>query len=96
MIRAQIELEKLGISLKFVKNGFDTTQLFGKLMMAFLAELVQMEREEILENTARGREAYKVNGGKFGKPKKEFDVKLIRLGLTRLKLIIDGSKPSTV
>jgi site-specific DNA recombinase len=78
MLRAQIELEELGITIKFVENGIDTGQPFGKSIMAIMAELAQMEREEILENTTRGREAYRAKGGVFGQPKKEFDVKLIR------------------
>ncbi len=78
MITAQIELEELGISLKFVENGIDTAQPFGKSIMAIMAELAQMEREEILENTNRGREARKEKGLPFGPKKKEIDIKTIR------------------
>lgn len=92
MIKAQIELEELGITLKFVENGLDTGQPFGRSIMAFMAELAQMEREEILENTARGREAYKTKGGVFGQPKKEFDVKLVRR--LRLLPISDPDRPT--
>jgi len=78
MLRAQIELEELDISLKFVENGIDTALPFGKSIMAMMAELAQMERDEILENTRRGREAYKAKGGVFGKPKKDIDIGLVR------------------
>lgn len=92
MLKAQIELEELGVTLKFVENGIDTGQPFGKSIMAIMAELAQMEREEILENTTRGREAYKAKGGVFGQPKKEFDVKLIRK--LRLLPANDPDKPT--
>lgn len=82
MMRAEIELSELGVSLKFVENGIDTAKPFGRSIMAILAELAQMDREEILENTSRGRELAKIKGtrtGKpFGHPKKELNVNLIR------------------
>jgi putative DNA-invertase from lambdoid prophage Rac len=78
MISAQIELERLGVSLKFVEDGIDTAKPFGKSVMAILAELAQQDREEIIRNTERGREAYKAKGGVFGQPEKELDIKLIR------------------
>lgn len=78
MLRAQMELEDLDISLKFVENGIDTGLPFGKSIMAMMAELAQMERDEILENTKRGREVYKAKGGVFGKPKKDIDIGLVR------------------
>jgi len=94
MLKAQIELEEMGITIKFVENGIDTGQPFGKSIMAIMAELAQMERDEILENTTRGREAYKANGGKFGQPPKEFkiDIKLIRK--LRLLPASDPDKPT--
>jgi DNA invertase Pin-like site-specific DNA recombinase len=78
MITAQILLEKLGVSIKFVEDGIDTLKPFGKSIMAVLAELAQQDREEILRNTERGRIAAKERGVKFGKPKKEFNVRAIR------------------
>ena len=78
MLKAEIELSELGITLKFVENGIDTGQPFGKSIMAIMSELAQMEREEILENTKRGREARKIKGEPFGPKKKDLDVKLIR------------------
>jgi DNA invertase Pin-like site-specific DNA recombinase len=78
MISAQIELEKLNISLKFVEDGIDTSKPFGKSVMCVLAELAEQDRQEILKNTERGRIAAKEKGVVFGQPKKELDVKLIR------------------
>jgi len=92
MLKAQIELDELGITLKFVENGLDTAQPFGRSIMAFMAELAQMEREEILENTKRGREFAKARGQQFGPHKKELDVKLIRK--MRLLPANDPDKPT--
>lgn len=92
MLKAEIELNELGITLKFVENGIDTGQAFGKSIMSILAELAQMEREEILENTKRGRIAAKEKGVPFGQPKKEIDVKLIRK--LRLLPASDHDKPT--
>jgi site-specific DNA recombinase len=92
MLRAQIELEDLDISLKFVENGIDTAQPFGKSIMAIMAELAEMEREEILENTRRGREARKEKGLPFGPKKKEIDIKTIRK--MRLLPACDPDKPT--
>lgn len=82
MMTAQIELSKLGISLKFVENSIDTAKPFGTSIMAILSELAEMDRLEILENTKRGREMAKIKGTKsgkpFGHPKKELNVQLIR------------------
>lgn len=92
MLKAQIELEELGITLKFVENGLDTAQPFGKSIMAFMAELAQMEREEILENTRRGREFAKARGQQFGPKKKTLNVKAIRK--LRLLPANDPDKPT--
>ena len=78
MIQAEIELSKLGISLKFVENGIDTGKPFGKSIMAILADLAEMEREEILKNVTRGRERAIAKGVKFGKPPKKVNVDLVR------------------
>ncbi len=82
MISAEIELSKLGITLKFSENGVDTGKTFGKSMMAFLSEIAEMDRLDIIENTKRGRDLAKIKGTKsgkpFGHPKKELNINLIR------------------
>ena len=92
MITAQIELEALNVSLKFVEDGIDTAKPFGKSVMGILAELAQQDREEILRNTQRGREVYRSNGGTFGQPRKQIDIKLIRK--LRLLPASDPDKPT--
>ncbi len=82
MLTAEIELTKLDITLKFVEMGIDTGKQLGKSLMGILAELAEADRDEILENTKRGRDLAKVKGTKsgkpFGHPRKEFDVNSIR------------------
>lgn len=78
MIRAEIELTELKISIRFVESGVDTAKPFGKSIMAVLSEVAEEERLEILENTRRGREDAKTKGVKFGQPRKEVDVGAIR------------------
>lgn len=90
MIRAEIELTELGISIKFVENGIDTGKPFGKSIMAILAELAEQDRLEILKNIERGKERAILNGVKFGPKKKEFDVNSIR----HLRLLPLTNRPS--
>lgn len=78
MLKAEIELTELGISLKFVENGIDTSKPFGKSIMAILADLAEQERISINENTKRGRENYILNGGHFGPERKEINVDALR------------------
>lgn len=78
MIQAEIELTNLDITLKFVELGIDTRVLMGKSMMALLAELAEEDRKEIIENTKRGRKDAMMRGVKFGRKKKEIDVKSLR------------------
>jgi site-specific DNA recombinase len=100
MIKAEIELSELGISLKFVENGIDTAKPFGKSIMAILADLAEMEREEILRNVKRGREVAKIKGVKFGKPPKHVNVELVRRerlsGTTWAQLCKDLNVSTTV
>lgn len=84
MVKAEIKLTELGISLKFVENGIDTAIPFGKTLMAALAELAQMDLEKIAEDTKRGRDDVLLHGkptktGRpFGRPKKELNIQAIR------------------
>lgn len=82
MIRAEVELSDLGITLKFPENGIDTAKPFGKSIMGILAELAEQDRLEILANTKRGRDFARINGTKSGKPfgcpRKEVNVNAIR------------------
>lgn len=82
MIFAELELTKLGITIKFVESGIDTGAPMGKSIMAIMSELAEMDRQDILENTKRGRERARKEGTRSGKPwghpKKEVNIKSIR------------------
>ncbi len=82
MISAEIEMSALGITLKFSESGVDTAKPFGKSIMAFMSELAEEDRKDIIENTRRGRELAKAthtkSGKPFGHPKKEIDVEMLR------------------
>lgn len=99
MITAEIELSKLGISIKFVESGIDTGIPMGKSMMALLSELAEMDRQEIIENTNRGREkaleAHRLGitrpGKKpWGHPKKDVNIKSIR----QLRMLPISERPT--
>lgn len=75
---ALLKLEEYGVSIFFVENGLDTEKPFGKSIVGILIELAEMERLEIRENTKRGIQKAKEDGVKFGCPKKEIDVKMLR------------------
>ena len=83
MVSAEILLSELGVSIKFIENGIDTAKPFGKSIMAILAELAEQERNEIQENTERGRERLRNgmptrSGKPWGHPKKNVNIKSIR------------------
>jgi len=77
-MKSLLELEDLGISIKFVENGLDTGMAFGKSIIGFMAELAEMERESIIENIERGKQEAREAGVKFGRKPKEIDVKTLR------------------
>lgn len=70
-MEASIELNRHGISLRFIEPHVDTTMNMGRAILAFLAELAELRRKDIIHDIKRGREEYVKNGGKFGVPKKE-------------------------
>lgn len=83
MITAEMKLSGLGITIKFVESGIDTGMPMGKSIMAFMSELAEMDRNDILDNTKRGRELAKIKGTKsgkpFGHPRKVFNVEAVRM-----------------
>lgn len=78
MVNTQKELQILNIHLKFVEQGLDTSETFGRMVMGIMASISEWQRETILENTKIGREiAYEKNPEKFGAPKKDIDWNLV-------------------
>ncbi len=63
------ELTAKGVSIKImdIGEGQDLTKGIGKMLLTVMAAVAEMERERILERTARGREAAKEKGVKFGR-----------------------------
>lgn len=96
MIQAELKLTELGVSLKFIENGIDTAKPFGKSIMAVLAEVAQMDLDEISANTKRGRDDVLIHGkptktGRpFGRPKKDINIKAIR----QLRLLPINDRPT--
>lgn len=57
------DLRERGVSLRSLREGVDFSTPTGQLVLTVMAALAQMEREQILERTARGREAAMGKGG---------------------------------
>lgn len=96
MIHAELKLTEIGVSLKFIENGIDTAKPLGKSLMAVLAEVAQMDLDEISANTKRGRDDVLIHGkptktGRpFGRPKKDINIKAIR----QLRLLPINDRPT--
>ena len=64
------ELTDRGVTLVSVTDGIDSSTPAGRMMIGVLGSLAEYERELIKERTALKREASRVNGTKFGRPRK--------------------------
>jgi DNA invertase Pin-like site-specific DNA recombinase len=53
MIKTEIELHSIGMSLYFVEENIDTSTEIGRLVMNILSHVAEWKRVEILENTQR-------------------------------------------
>ena len=70
MLNAEKELRDRNVFIKFVEQGFDTSNNFGRMIMGILASIAEWQREEIITKTRIGREiAFKNNPEKFGRPR---------------------------
>lgn len=61
------ELEKKGVTVRSVKENFDTSTPQGRLMVTFMQGIAQFERDLIKERQAEGIAIAKEQG-KFSKP----------------------------
>ena len=76
MLNAEYELKNINVFIKFIEQGFDTSDSIGKMMMTILSGFAEWQREDIITKTSIGREiAYKNNPEKFGRPKAIIDWK---------------------
>ena len=74
-----IELDSLGVTVIFVENGIDSSKPFMIPIIAMFVELAQQERENWEEARTKGIADAKKAGVKFGQPKKDVDVEMLRL-----------------
>jgi len=90
MVKAYYDLRNCGVDIKFVEQGFDTSDKFGRMIMGIMASVAEWQRETIIENTKIGWDiAYKNHPERFGRPKKEIDWKKVEMFLNVKKE--DGS-----
>jgi DNA invertase Pin-like site-specific DNA recombinase len=59
-----------GVTLVSTTDGIDSSTAAGRMMIGVLGSLTEYERELVKERTALKRQASRVNGTKFGRPKK--------------------------
>lgn len=59
--------KNIHIKIMDIGEGQDLTNGVGKLLLTVMAAVAEMERERINERTARGRDAARVRGVKFGR-----------------------------
>ena len=71
------ELTERGVTLVSTTDGIDSSTAAGRMVIGVLTSMAEFERELAKERTALKREAAKVNGTKFGRPKKVDDAEHI-------------------
>ncbi len=67
------ELTERGITLVSTTDGIDSSTAAGRMVIGVLASMAEFERELVKERTALKRETSRVNGTKFGRPRKVDD-----------------------
>lgn len=67
MISIIEQLDKKGVSVRFLDDGISTEGSMGKMVVTILAAVAQAERERILERTNEGRKAAISRGVKMGR-----------------------------
>jgi DNA invertase Pin-like site-specific DNA recombinase len=83
MIKTEIELHNIGVSLYFVEESIDTSTEIGRLVMNILSHVAEWKRVEIRENTQRGREELKrkIEAGttdkRFGRTAKKINLRSV-------------------
>jgi len=71
------KLTERGVTLVSVTDGIDSSTAAGRMMIGVLGSLAEYERELTRERTALKRAASRVNGTKFGRPRKVDDADYI-------------------
>lgn len=63
-------LSKQQVTVRFLSESIDTSSATGRMMIGIFGAVAEMEREQISERTALGRERAKALGRTGGRPKK--------------------------
>ena len=79
MIKLIKEFSKLGIYIRFIKEGLSTEGTMGKMVVTILSAVADAERERILERTNEGRIDAMAKGIKFGRKRSIDRTRLIQL-----------------
>jgi len=77
LVNALDEFRALGIEFVSLHDACDTTTPQGRLVFGIMASLAEFERELIRERVRAGLEAARARGKRFGRPKREVDVRRI-------------------
>lgn len=73
LLRIVNTLNEKGVILISKKEGLNTSNATGKLMLTLFGALATFEREIMLERQAEGYQVARDNGVKVGRPRKEAD-----------------------
>lgn len=71
------DLNDRGVSLVSVTDGIDSSTPAGRMMIGVLGSLAEYERELVKERTALKRATSRINGTRFGRPRKVEDAEHI-------------------
>lgn len=69
-------LRSYGVEVAFLSEGFDTRTATGRAMLGIFGALAEMEREQIAERTALGRERARALG-RLGGRRKKYDARTL-------------------
>lgn len=70
LMRLVETLTKQQVTVRFLSESIDTSSATGRMMIGIFGAVAEMEREQIAERTALGRERSKALGRTGGRPKK--------------------------
>lgn len=69
------EFGSLGVQFISVKENIDTSTALGKALFTLAAVVAELERELLLERVRAGVERARAQGKKFGRPRRELDLR---------------------
>jgi DNA invertase Pin-like site-specific DNA recombinase len=86
-------LTDCGVTLVSTTDGIDSSTAAGRMMIRVLGSLAEYERELVKERTALKRQASRVNGTRFGRPRKVDDPEHVA---TAKRMRADGHTGSVI